>query len=215
MPLKETLSELRDKFAKMIPERASSIMESHIEYLNKSDAARRILQPGATAPTFTLQNQCGEDISSSELIKKGPLIVSFTRGSWCPFCSAEVHALNELYEQLRQTGAELVVLSPQSLSRARKQATTDHLKFNLLVDLDNEIGKAFRVVYTFPEELKNVYLNVFKLDISAVNEVTAWQLPIPARFIIDGKGIIRDAKANADYRYRPEPSELLEIVNRL
>jgi peroxiredoxin len=89
------------------------------------------------------------------------------------------------------------------------------LKFNLLVDKDNEIGKAFGVVYTFPEDLKNVYLNAFKLDIQAVNEASVWQLPIPARFVIDGNGVIRDAKANPDYRYRPEPSEVLDIVKNL
>jgi peroxiredoxin len=215
MQLEQTLSELRDKFAKMIPESASAIMEGHIESLKNNGAIGQILKLGAKAPKFTLKNQHGEDISSINLIKRGPLVVSFTRGSWCPFCSAEVRALNEVYERLHQAGIELVVLSPQSLSRARKQAVTENLKFNLLVDQDNQIGRAFGVVYTFPEDLKDVYLNAFKLDIPAVNESSAWQLPIPARFIIDSSGIIRDVKANPDYRYRPEPSELLYIVNNL
>lgn len=215
MQLEQTLSELRDKFAKIIPESASAIMEGHIESLNTNGSVGKILHPGAKAPTFTLKNQRGEDISSIELIKQGTLVVSFTRGSWCPFCSAEVRALNEVYEQLHKAGVELVVLSPQSLSRTRKQATTENLKFNLLVDQDNQIGKAFGVVYTFPEELKNVYLNAFKLDIPAVNEASAWELPIPARFVIDSNGIIRDAKANPDYRYRPEPEELLNIASKL
>lgn len=107
------------------------------------------------------------------------------------------------------------MLSPQSLDRARKQATAGRLKFNLLVDKDNEIGKAFGLVYTFPEDLKNVYRNAFKLDIQAVNEASGWQLPIPARFVIDGSGVIRDAKANPDYRYRPEPSEVFDIAKKI
>jgi len=107
------------------------------------------------------------------------------------------------------------VLSPQSLEKARQQATAEKLKFNLLVDKDNEIGKAFGLVYTFPEDLKNVYSNVFKLDIQAVNEASSWQLPIPARFVIDGSGVIRDAKADPDYRYRPEPSEVFDIAKKL
>jgi len=215
MQLEQTLSRLRAKFSKMIPESTSAIMEGHIESLAKNGALRQILTPGAKAPTFTLTNQRGEDISSLELIKRGPLVVSFTRGSWCPFCSAEVHALNEIYEQLHQAGIELVVLSPQSLDRTQKQARAENLRFNLLVDHDNQVGRAFGVVYTFPEDLKNVYLNAFNLDIPAINETTAWQLPIPSRFIIDSDGIIRDAKSNPDYRYRPEPSELLGIVNEL
>ena len=59
------------------------------------------------------------------------------------------------------------------------------------------------------------YLNAFKTDIPAVNEASVWQLPIPARFIIDGSGTILDAKADPDYRYRPEPSEILDIVEEL
>jgi peroxiredoxin len=215
MQLEQTLSQLRDKFAKLIPESTSAIMEGHIESLTKNGALGQILKTGAKAPMFTLKNQRGEDISAVELIKRGPLVVSFTRGSWCPFCSAEVHALNEVYDQLHEAGVELVVLSPQGLDKAQKQATAGHLKFNLLVDHDNQVGRAFGVVYAFPDDLKNVYLNAFKLDIPAINETTAWQLPIPARFIINSDGIICDATANPDYRYRPEPSELLGIVTKL
>ena len=215
MQLEQTLAQLRDKFAKIIPESASAIMEGHIESLRKNGAMEQILKPGANAPAFTLKNQHGEDMLSIELIKHGPLVVSFTRGSWCPFCAAEVRALNEMYDQFQQAGIELVVLSPQSLEKARQQATAEKLKFNLLVDKDNEIGKAFGLVYTFPEDLKNVYSNVFKLDIQAVNEASSWQLPIPARFVIDGSGVIRDVKADPDYRYRPEPSEVLDIAKKL
>jgi peroxiredoxin len=215
MSLEHTLAGLRDKFAKIIPESASVIMEDHIESLRKNGAVDQILKPGARAPAFTLKNQHGEDISSVDLIKHGPLVVSFTRGSWCPFCAAEVRALNDVYDQFRQAGIELVVLSPQSLDRARKQATAGKLTFNLLVDKDNEIGKAFGLVYTFPEDLKNVYRDVLKLDIQAINEASGWQLPIPARFVIDGSGVIRDVKADPDYRYRPEASEVFDIVKKV
>ncbi|ADV84468.1 peroxiredoxin-like family protein [Terriglobus saanensis] len=215
MSLAQTLVELRDKFAKILPESATAIMEGHIESLRKSGAVDQIIKPGAKAPTFTLINQHGEDISSVDLIKRGPLVVSFTRGSWCPFCSAEVRALNEAYDQLRQAGVELVVLSPQSLDRTRKQATAGKLKFSLLADTNNEIAKAFGLVYTFPDDLKKIYSSVLNLDIQAINEASSWQLPIPARFFIDGNGVIRDVKADPDYRFRPEPSEVFDIAREV
>jgi peroxiredoxin len=215
MQLEQILAELRDKFAKMIPAEPAAVMERQVEFLRTSGAVDQILKSGAKAPAFTLKNQHGEDVSSEDLLKRGPLVVSFTRGSWCPYCSAEVRALNEAYDQFQQAGIELVVLSPQSLHRAQKQATADKLKFNLLVDTDNHVGKAFGVVYTFPDDLKNVYLKAFKTDIQAINEADVWQLPMPARFIIDGGGVIRDAKAEPDYRYRPEPTEVLDIVKKL
>lgn len=215
MSLEQTLADLRDKFAKILPVSATTIMEGHIESLRKNGAVDQILKPGAKAPTFTLKNQHDENISSADLIERGPLVVSFTRGSWCPFCSAEVRALNEVYDQFRYAGIELVVLSPQSLDRTRKQAMAGKLKFSLLADTENEIAKAFGLVYTFPEDLKNVYRNVVKVDVQAVNEANSWQLPIPARFVIDGNGFIRDVKADPDYRYRPEPSEVLEIAREV
>ncbi|HKV29971.1 MAG TPA: peroxiredoxin-like family protein [Candidatus Dormibacteraeota bacterium] len=215
MQLEQTLAQLRDKFGQMVPAEPTAVMEGHIEFLRTSGAVDQILERGAKAPAFTLKNQHGEDVSLADLLKRGPVVVSFTRGGWCPYCAAELRALNEAYDQFQRAGIELVVLSPQSPERAQKQATADKLEFNLLVDTDNQVGKAFGVVYTFPEDLKNVYLNVFKTDIQAVNEASVWQLPIPARFIIDGSGTIRDAKADPDYRYRPEPSEVLDIVNEL
>jgi thiol-disulfide isomerase/thioredoxin len=126
MQLERTLAELRDKFAKMIPDGASAIMEGHIESLRKNGAVDQILKPGAKAP-FTLKNQHGEDVSSVDLMKHGPLVVSFTRGSWCPYCAAEIRALNEVYDQFQQVGIELVVLSSQSIRRAQQQAPAEKL----------------------------------------------------------------------------------------
>ena len=215
MTLEQTLLQMREKFGKMIPAEAAAVIEGHIDFLRKNGAVGQVLKSGAKAPAFTLKNQNGEEESSVDLLKRGPLVVSFTRGGWCPYCAAEVKALNDLYEQYQQAGIELIVVSPQSADRAKQQATEGNLKFNLLVDRNNEVGKAFGVVYTFPEDLKTVYLNLFKNDIQAVNDASDWQLPIPSRFIIDTSGTIRDVKADPDYRYRPDPSETLAIAKSL
>ena len=215
MTLEQTLSQLREKFGKMLPADPAAVLEGHIAFLRDSGAMDQILKSGVRAPAFTLKNQNGDEISSADLLNRGPLIVSFTRGGWCPYCAAEVRALNDLYEQYQQAGIELVVISPQSAERAKKQAADDNLKFNLLVDRNNEVGKAFGVVYTFPEYLRNLYLNVFNNDIQAANDANEWQLPIPARFIIDTGGTIRDVKADPDYRFRPDPAEALNIAKSL
>jgi peroxiredoxin len=215
MTLEQTLSQLREKFGKMLPAASAAVMDGHIDFLRKSGAVDQILKSGAKAPAFSLKNKNDEDVSSVDLLKRGPLVVSFTRGGWCPYCAAEVRALNDIYDQYQQAGIELVVLSPQNPLRAKKQATDDELKLNLLRDEDNEVGKAYGVVYTFPEDLKNVYLNAFGMDIQAMNAASVWQLPMPARFIIDTSGTIRDAKVDPDYRYRPDPSEALAVAKSL
>ena len=131
MSLAQTLAELLAKFATILPEGATAIMEGHIESFRKSGAVDQILEAGAKAPTFTLKNQHDEGVSSVDLIKRGLLVVSFTRGSWCPFCSAEVRALNEAYDQFRQAGVELVVLSPQKPRQNSKAGDSREVQVQL------------------------------------------------------------------------------------
>jgi len=77
------------------------------------------------------------------------------------------------------------------------------------------IAKAFGLAFTLPNDLKDVYLNSFKLDLEARNGESSWQLPMPARFVIDRRGIIRSAEADPDYTVRPEPEETLAFLKTL
>lgn len=193
----------------------NEIMERHMEFLRESGTMDKILKKGDKAPDFNLKNQFGDVIASSELLKNGPLVVSFYRGSWCPYCVEEVKALNEFYPQLQETGADLVVISPQGFSRTEKQANEIHLKYNLVVDKDNKVGKEFGLVYEFPQYLKDLYLDRFNNNIQEINEGSAWELPIPARFVIGQDGNILDVQADSDYRFRPEPLTTINFLKNL
>lgn len=209
------LEKLREFWGRKISPEDEQLMERHIQYLSASGALEKILKAGDVAPVFQLKNQRGEMIASSDLLKNGPLVVSFYRGSWCPYCVEEVKVLNHVYSQIRETGADLVVISPQSLTRTEKQANEIHLQYNMLVDEDNRTGKAFGLVYEFPDYLRLLYLKRFGNDIQQINEGTAWELPIPARFVIGQDGRILDVKADADYRYRPEPLETVTFLKTI
>jgi peroxiredoxin len=209
------LEKLRDFWGRRLSAADGALMEKHIEFLRQSGAMNNILQVGDTAPEFQLQNQHGQMISSAELLQKGPLVVSFYRGSWCPYCVEEVKVLNNVYEQIKSAGADLVVISPQSPARTEKQAAEIHLQYNMLVDKDNGVGKAFGLVYQFPDYLKDLYLQRFGNDIQLINEGTAWELPIPARFVIGSNGTILDVQSDPDYRYRPEPLATVDFLSNL
>lgn len=213
--LEPRLQKIRDWAKANLTEAENAIMENHIEFLRTSGAADQILKAGDTAPVFNLKNQKGEVVSSTELLKKGPLVVSFYRGVWCPYCVEEVKVLNNLYGQIREAGADLVVISPQSFSRTEKQAADIHLHYNMLVDQDNMVGKAFGLVYEMPQDLKDLYWNKFKNNVQETNESNAWELPIPARFVIGSDGKILSVQADPDYRYRPEPLETVEFLKSL
>ncbi|SFC44379.1 Peroxiredoxin [Flagellimonas taeanensis] len=193
----------------------NEIMERHIEFLRESGAMKKILKKGDEAPDFNLKNQFGDFIASSELLKNGPLVVSFYRGSWCPYCVEEIRALNTFYPQIQETGADLVVVSPQSFSRTEKQAGEIHLKYNLVVDNDNKVGKEFGLVYEFPQYLKDLYQGRFNNNIQEINEGSAWELPIPARFVIGQDRKILDVRADSDYRFRPEPLTTINFLKNL
>src|SRR5271170_2061376 len=105
MSLGSKLAAIRESYEKVVPAASRAIMEGHIEYLKKTNAADKGLKVGDTAPAFRLKNQNGEIVSSEELLKNGPLVVSFYPGSWCPYCVEEVKALNEEYESFKKTGA--------------------------------------------------------------------------------------------------------------
>lgn len=215
MSLYNQLTALRIKYAKLLPANRTAVMDGHMEYLRASGAVDRILKEGDRAPEFVLKDPFGEKVSSKELLGKGPLVVSFFRGLWCPYCAEEVKALNEGYEAIKTEGAEMIAISPQTASASEKQMKDGDIQFSILVDEDNAVGKAFNLVYDFPDDLRNLYSGVFKLDIAQKNGVSSWQLPIPARLVIDQHGIIRDVKADPDYRFRPEVTDTIELLKRI
>jgi peroxiredoxin len=123
--------------------------------------------------------------------------------------------LQAVYGDIRALGAELVVLSPELPNFSADLAAKKKLTFPILQDRGLTIAKAYGLVYTFPDDLKGVYLNVFKLDLAKRNGDASWQLPMPARFVIDRGGVIRYAEANPDYTVRPEPEETVAILKTI
>lgn len=208
------LAAMRIKFAKRLPAEVSALTNAHFEQL-RAHAMDGIKKVGDHSPAFALQDGTGKTVSSSALLAGGALIVSFTRGSWCPYCTEEVKALNAAYEQFRALGADLVVISPQTQARAAQQMETMGLKFSVLSDEKSSIAKAFGLAYRLPEDLKDLYLRIFKIDLAHINADTDWTLPIPARVVIDRRGVIRDINADPDYRYRPEPSDTIQVLRAL
>lgn len=215
MSLEAILAARRERSVGRIKPEHREKQERHIAELRTSGAVDRALGVGDRAPAFALQNARGETVSSADLLASGPLVVSFFRGAWCPYCVAELEALDEIVPELTALGARLVTITPQRAERTTALSTEKNFRFDLLTDHGNRVAEAFRVGYEFPEYLRDLYRDILKHDIAVHNDDVAWKLPIPARFVIDGGGIVREAKVDADYRHRPEPAESLAIVRDL
>lgn len=180
-----------------------------------SGAAARALKVGDKAPAFTLKDADGREVSSAELLKRGPLVVTFYRGVWCPYCNMDLQAIEAVVPEIRKRGAELVAISPQTAPNSRRSARENKLSFAILSDAGNEVAQRFGLRFVLPGYLRDLYKNTFKNDLAVVNGDESWTLPMPARFVIGPDGIIRYAEVNPDYTRRPDPEELMPVLDRL
>lgn len=152
-----------------------------------SGAASRAKKVGDKAPGFSLKDPEGNIVGSAELLKKGPLIVSFYRGVWCPYW-----------------GASLVAISPQTPPNSRKSVRQNKLTFPILSDTKGEVGSAFGLRFRLPDYLIELYKGL-KNDLPAFNGDPSWTLPMPSRYVIGQDGTILYAEVNPDYTLGPTP----------
>jgi peroxiredoxin len=182
--------------------------------LIESGQADRALKAGDRAPDFALQDADGEMVSSHDLLAMGPLVLTFYRGVWCPFCNEDLKALEAERSAIEARGARLVAVSPQNQANSRKSKRDNKLGFPILSDVNSELAEVFGIRFTLPDDLIEVYKS-FGNELPRLNDNPDWVLPMPARYVIGTDGIIAFAEINPDYTKRPEPLELLPVLDRL
>ena len=196
------------------PPEIHPIMERATAELIASGQAGRALKAGDRASAFILNDPEGKPVSSDDLLAKGPLIISFYRGVWCPYCNLELQALQETLPQFQALGANLVAISPQTAANSRKSQRQNQLDFPILSDTHNDVAAAFGLRFALPDYLIELYKRL-KNDLPAFNDDPAWTLPMPARYVIGQDGVIAYAEVNPDYTRRPEPHSMLPILQQL
>jgi peroxiredoxin len=179
-----------------------------------SGQAQRAKKAGDIAPEFVLNDPDGKPVALRELLAKGPLVVSFYRGVWCPYCNFELQALQAALPEITARGASLVAISPQIAANSRKSQRDNKLSFPILSDTASEVADAFGIRFALPDYLVEVYKS-FGNNLPVINDDPAWALPMPARYVIGRDGVIAYAEINPDYTQRPDPSELLPVLDRL
>ena len=166
------------------------------------------LAVGERAPNFRLPNAAGEEVELASRLATGPVVLSFYRGEWCPYCNLELRALQAALPRFQAHGASLIAISPQSPDHSLSATEKNELSFDVLSDVHQEAIRAFRVQFTVPAELQDLHRNVFHNDLSTRTADGSWDLPVPATFVIDRGGIIRARYVSADYRTRMDPDDI-------
>jgi peroxiredoxin len=209
--LREIFAERKELIAKYVPAEMRAIHARAVAELKQKDLAANVLPVGSKIPEFQLQDHDGKTVSSSDLLAKGRLVLCFIRGRWCPFCVAQVEAMNLILPGIEQAGATLVAISPQTVQQSFFMRDQHKLRFPLLSDSGNKVARQFGLTYRVPQEQESVYRKAF-VNLPFVNGDDSWELPIPATHIIDHDGTVLYASANEDYTDRPEPNDILHIL---
>jgi peroxiredoxin len=213
MSLKEELAEFRSGWFRRVPAERQAIMERHISALREG-LAKTSLKTGDRAPPIVLPNVRGERVDVATLLNRGPVVLTFYRGGWCPYCNLELRAYQRVLPEITAAGASLVAISPEKPDDTLSTAEKNSLTFEVLSDIGQKVGRAFRLVYDFTEELKSAYRD-FGLDIPAKNGMPSeWALPISATYVIDRDGLILYAHTDGDYRDRADPDEILAVLKQ-
>ncbi|MCV9966873.1 AhpC/TSA family protein [Pararhizobium sp. BT-229] len=144
-------------------------------------------------------------------VRNGPLVLSFYRGVWCPYCNMELQALEAVKPEFEKFGASLVAISPQTAPNSRKSVRQNNLTFPILSDAKGTVAAAFGLRFRLPDYLVELYKSL-KNDLPSFNDDPSWTLPMPGRYVIGQDGIILCAEVNPDYTRRPEPTDMLPVL---
>ena len=210
-PLREIFAGRKELIAKYVPTETQAIHAQAVVELKQRHLAANILPVGAKTPSFELQDHDGKLVSSSSLLAKGRLVICFIRGRWCPFCVGQMEAMNLVLKQIAQAGTTFVAISPQTVKQSFFMHDQHKLRFPLLSDPGNKVARQFGLTYRVPTLQEAIYRRAF-VNLPLANGDDSWELPIPATYILDRDGTILYASANEDYTDRPEPSDLVAVL---
>ena len=173
------------------------------------------LSIGQLAPDFQLPNPQGQLVSLNKLLSKGPVVVTFYRGSWCPYCNLQLRALQARLNDIKALGAELVAISPQVPDDSLSEDEINNMDFIVLSDQDAKVASNYGVAWEVPDFLLEHMRVDRQLDLENINNGNANILPIPATFIVDKNAKVTWRFVDVDYRTRSEPEDIIQALQKL
>ncbi|GGC76344.1 peroxiredoxin [Chelatococcus reniformis] len=209
----KTLAETRSELLTTFTDADWQSYNHLVKWLRDSNVPARALKVGDTAPDFLLPDADGRLHSSDQLRRNGPLVLSFFRGGWCPFCTAELCALQGAKDDFENVGATLAVITPETRHFPRELKQSLGLDLMVLADVDYGVAESYGVLFRVPDETKAHYSGL-GFDFGARHGSLEWKLPIPATYVIDRDGQIRSAFVEPDFTIREEPAQILTSLRQ-
>ncbi|MBO0962163.1 AhpC/TSA family protein [Neobacillus sp. MM2021_6] len=211
--LTEQLEVATQQFKANSPIEAQFKIGQMIEELQKSGIASG-MQPGEKAMDFKLTNALGQDVILFEELAKGPVVLVFYRGGWCPFCNMQLKAYQQLLPEIQAIGAQLIAISPQKPDHSLSLLEKEGLEFQVLSDPNGLVTAKYNLLFDVPPGVREVMEGI-GLDLAEYNNTSKWVLPVPATFMIDESAIIRSSYVNPNFMQRQSPEEILWELRKL
>jgi peroxiredoxin len=212
-PVRKELDEFREKSSKKAPPERLRAYEQGIDEVRKSGVTEKALKVGDRAPDFELPNAAGKKVKLSDLTARGPVVITWYRGGWCPYCNISLRGFHKVLPEIRSAGASLVAFSPETPDNTLSTAEKNHLEFEVLSDRGNKAAHAYGVAYKIPKVIAEQFKG--RLDLAKHNGDDGGELPLGATYVVDRAGVIRYAFVDVDYRKRAEPATVLAVLRGL
>lgn len=214
MSLQDELDALKAESLAKAPPKGLLARQRALEVLAASGLAERAAHAGETAPAFRLLDGSGRVFSSRQALRRGPIVLVFYRGRWCPYCNLDLRAIEAASHEIHRLGASLVAVSQQTPDNSLETQQRNGLSFASLVDAGGRVAHAFGLRWRAPNELRTIQVGS-GADLAIFNGEPSWTLTIPARYVVASSGTIEYADISVDYTHRGDPSELLPVLAHL
>jgi peroxiredoxin len=212
-PLNARLKAVADEVARLSPDFAA-VVGRMVARLEANEVGQSAPQVGEPMPDFILPDEKGALVRLSALLEHGPVVVSFNRGHWCPYCKLNADGLAQIAPDIRRLGGQIVAISPETHQYGAALRDYAEAPYPVLTDLDNGYALALNLVFWVGDE-KREAMKAGGFDISLYNGNDTWMLPVPATFVVGRDGLVKARYIDPDYRRRMELDTIVEAVASL
>lgn len=211
--LQAQLDKRKANFTAHAPAEIVTAFENGVEQLQESGIVQQAKNVGDTAPDFTLPDAKGGTVSLSKILADGPAVIVWYRGGWCPYCNAQLRAMQQALPEIKSAGGQLVAISPNLPDSSLSTQERDSLQFYVLSDHDNAVARQYGIVYTVPDTVLHYFKG--RVDLAAYSGVDSNELPLAVTYVVGRDGVIKWAFVSADYRRRAEPADVVAALRKL
>jgi peroxiredoxin len=211
--LQATLDNAKHTWEAKAPEQIKEIYADGIADVTRQNVVANAKKNDDIAPNFSLTNATGTEVQLSDYLKKGPVVLTWYRGGWCPYCNMTLHYLQEQLPNIQLRGANLLALTPELPDKSMSTTEKHQLQFEVLSDVGNKVAKEYGIVFKLTDAVADSYQKGF--DLHGFNGDESDELPLAATYVINQDGTIVYTFLDAEYRNRAEAKDILEALDAI